>query len=287
MELFSERLRHEALAEAEARGESFWTDEIPQTAGIKLAFAWEDLPTEMPYGGSATVWETVQRIAQRSMGTTQRLSPSEAWARGAAVPTAMTYLEAAVVVLGAYCDTGECPDLTQRHMDDFIDRVNTIFLSHRVSYKLVQEQIVPLKSEELHAEVVEPVLYLLHGRPDLEAAQIAFRNALREISDDKADDAVTDAGTALQETLEALGCDGHSLGQLITSAKRKGLLGSHDERLTDSIELALKWAAIERNEGEAHHAVHAELSDAWLMVHVVGALIVRLADDSLRGTPQP
>jgi hypothetical protein len=220
------------------------------------------------------------------MGTTQRLSPSEAWARGAAVPTAMTYLAAAVVVLGVYCDTGECPGLTQRHVNVFVDRVNAIFRSHRVSYKLVQEQIIPLMSEELHAEVVEPVLYLLHGRPDLDAAQTAYRNALREISDDKADDAVTDAGTALQETLEALGCDGQSLGQLVTSAKRKGLLGSHDERMTDGIELVLKWAAKERNEGEAHHAVHAELSDAWLMVHVVGALIVRLADDTPRGTPQ-
>lgn len=71
---------------------------------------------------------------------------------------------------------------------------------------------------------MEPALLLLHGRPDLEAAQTAYRNALREISDDKADDVVTDAGTALQETLEARGCGGHSLGQLITSAERKGLL---------------------------------------------------------------
>ena len=119
------------------------------------------------------------------------------------------------------------------------------------------------------------------------AAQTAYRNALREISDDNADDAVTDAGTALQETLETLGCDGQSLGQLITSAKRKGLLGSHDKRMTDGIELVLRWAAKERNEGEARHAVRTELSDAWLMVHVVGALIVRLADNTLRGTPQP
>ena len=147
MELFSERLRQDSLATAEAQGESFWTDEIPQAAGIKLAFASEDLPTEMSYSGSANAWGTVQHIAQRSMGTTQRLSPSEAWARGAAVPTAMTYLEAAVVVLGAYCDTGECPGLTRRHVDEFIDWVNAIFRSHRVSYELVQEQIVPLRAK--------------------------------------------------------------------------------------------------------------------------------------------
>lgn len=131
MELYSERLRQESLAEAEARGESFWTDEIPQAARIKHAFAYEDLPTEMPYSGSATLWGTVQHIAQRSIGTTQRLSPSEAWARDDAVLTALTYLEAAVVVLVAYCGTGECPDLTQQHVDVFFDRVNAISRSHR------------------------------------------------------------------------------------------------------------------------------------------------------------
>jgi hypothetical protein len=44
-----------------------------------------------------------------------------------------------------------------------------------------------------------------------------------------------------------------------------------------------RWAAKERNEGEAHPYTDAELDDAWLMVHVVGGPIVRLAG-SPRGT---
>lgn len=54
--------------------------------------------------------------------------------------------------------------------------------------------------------------------------------ALGEISNGKPGDAITDAGTALQETLTALGCDGNNLGALIKSAKAKGLLAAHDAR---------------------------------------------------------
>jgi hypothetical protein len=39
--------------------------------------------------------------------------------------------------------------------------------------------------------------------------------------------------------------------------------------MTDAIENVMKWAAADRN-------VTADTEDAWLIIHVVGALIVRL-----------
>jgi hypothetical protein len=94
-----------------------------------------------------------------------------------------------------------------------------------------------------------------------------------------------DAGRALGETLEALGCEGRNLGALIASARKRGLLGEHDHRRTGAIEQALDWVAAEHNDGEAHHVTDAHRSDAWLMVHVVGALIIRLAESSGKGVP--
>jgi hypothetical protein len=166
----------------------------------------------------------------------------------------------------------------------FAGLVNQIFNEHRIAFRLVDGAVVPLASHEMHVEVVEPVLRLLYGAPTLEKAHDAYLKALKEISSGDAPDAITDAGTALQEALTALGCEGRNLGALISDAKKKGLLGKHDQNLTDSIEKFLVWAAAERNDnGDAHKSSPAVLADAWLMVHIVGAIMLRLVDSAKRG----
>jgi hypothetical protein len=79
--------------------------------------------------------------------------------------------------------------------------VSGILLEHRISYDLVQQQMVPFSAKELHHEVVAPSLRLLAGRPGLEKVESAYRSALEEISSGKTADTITDVGTALQEML--------------------------------------------------------------------------------------
>ena len=142
--------------------------------------------------------------------------------------------------------------------------------------------MVPFESKEMHQAVVEPALQLLHN-PKFEKAEKANRQALEELSKGTPGDAVTDAGTALQETLTTLGCDGNSLGQLIKSARAKGLLAPHDARMTKAIEDVMEWVSADRSEkGDSHKAETAQKEDAWFIIHVVGALIVRLAGRSRR-----
>ena len=62
MELYAERLRLAALADAEARGESFWTSDIPVEAGAKIVFAWSDLPTQMSPRRQKVTMNKRQRI---------------------------------------------------------------------------------------------------------------------------------------------------------------------------------------------------------------------------------
>lgn len=51
----------------------------------------------------------------------------------------------------------------------------------------------------------------------------------------------------------------------------------------DGVRRFLHWAASERNQNsDAHRYSEAPIEDAWLMVHVVGALIVRLASGESR-----
>ena len=63
------------------------------------------------------------------------------------------------------------------------------------------------------------------------------------------------------------------------SAKNKGLLKGNDTPLTDAVCKTVDWVAAKRNQGEAHKGdPDINMSDAWMMVHVVGALIIRLAE---------
>jgi hypothetical protein len=186
--------------------------------------------------------------------------------------------------IGLHLDLIEClrfaivqDPKVREQVSEFDSIINGFLESHRVAFRLVDGEFVPFKSDELHREVVEPVIRLLIDKR-FEKAQAAYISAIKEIAVDPAD-AITDAGTALQETLEALGCKGAALGALIADARNKGLLGDHDKHLTEGIEKFVVWAASMRNnKGDGHHVTDATRGDAWLMVHIVGSLIVRLAD---------
>jgi hypothetical protein len=76
-----------------------------------------------------------------------------------------------------------------------------------------------------------------------------------------------DAVTALQDVLTALGCTGGALGDLLKSAKNKGLLNGNDTPLTDAVCKTVDWVAAKRNQAEAHKGdPDINMSDAWMMV---------------------
>jgi hypothetical protein len=283
--LYAERKRLADLAEAEAAGESFWTEDLAPPVGGKLVYVWEVAIT--PRGREA-VKRFVPRLITRDTGSLEPPDIRSGMMQGPE-KLAFSYVEA-IYQVAMWMNHSPLAGTASADYDyELFGRlVDEIFSSHRVSFRFVDGEIVPLSSDELHVEVVEPTLRLLHGRKDLDKAHEAYLKALKEISNDDAPDAITDAGTALQETLTALGCTGNALGPLLKSAKAKGLLAGHDQKLTSGIENFIDWASAERSaRGDAHKSSPAEREDAWLMVHVVGALIVRLADPSRRHAGAP
>ena len=138
---------------------------------------------------------------------------------------------------------------------------------------------MPVQSHEMHSAIVAPTLYLLHSQRRFEPAETAYQKALNELRNRDPGDAITDAGTALQEALTALGCPGKTIGECLKSAKKSGLVAGTDTPLTEAIRKTVDWVAAKRNEGEAHRAdTDINMSDAWMVVHVVGALIIRLTE---------
>jgi hypothetical protein len=160
--------------------------------------------------------------------------------------------------------------------DSVVGKINQVFDEHRIAFELVEGQMVEIESKELHQEVVAPTLRLLSGRAGWDAVEEAYHDALEEIAKNPGD-AITDAGRALQTALELLGCEGNSLGPLVKSARKKGLLAGHDERLLEAV---VDWVSADRSEkGDAHKSASVSRDDAWFTVHVVGAVLLRLVGE--------
>ncbi len=287
--LHVERQRLKAVAEAEAKGQKVWTETFDNAVRIKIFHAMK----EAAAGGDAftIACEAAQQTLIKALGqhrlTKMDLAKIPQQLRLASdfieylhsCPNDMvpSVVEAAFVGLGAAADTlyGAPAHITTAN---FRTSVKTILDGSRLPWDLVDDQMIELKSRELHSGVVQPALHLLAGRPELAAVEHAYQEALRKVTSGTAEDAITHAGTALQEMLRTCGCKGNSIGDLASSARKKDLLAPHDTRLAAGIQSIVEWVGADRSEkGSTHIVVSPSKDDGWLTIHVVGALIVRLA----------
>lgn len=276
------------MAEREATGESFWTEGFNERVRSRIAHAYARLVDIItaPYGDPAAVFTTARQMILEQGGE-KFLQDSNAspyrdfklFLESSPDDMYPTALEALLLSVDQYEASWRG---AQYIAGQFAESINEVFAQERVAWKIIDGQMIEMKSMEMHAAVVEPAIRLLQD-PRYSKVDATYRKALDEISKGDGADAVTDAGTALQELLTALGCDGNQLGDLVRSARKKQLLASHDTAMLDVIEKAMHWVAADRSEtGESHHASDASRDDAWLIVHIVGALIVRLASGEKR-----
>ena len=279
--LFKRRKQQAELAEKEAGGESFWTPDFLPNTRTRLIRAFS---SNLEYGVFRFVLDRAHGFVCDDEGVNvlrnQRSAADDlaAYLNDCDSDEFASSIEAMVYALadgvsgnyGVYASTGD--------LRNVMAKVNDVLRADRVSWELTDTgQMEPFASRELYVEVVQPALSLLASQVGWEKVEKAYRDALAEIYDDPGD-AITDAGTALQEALVATGLRGNNLGRLIADAQKKGLLAGHDLGLTGSIEKALSWASANRSEkGESHSVSDATSDDAWLMIHVTGALIVWLA----------
>jgi hypothetical protein len=278
------------MAEREAAGESFWTEGFSQKVRRRIRHAYDNLGYSF-LDSSGECFTDARRMILEQEGD-EFLSASavvpyrdfELFLIDAPDDMYPTALEALVIAIDNLRVDEDFygPPPTDGFSSRLRNAVNEVFSQERVAWKLVQHEMVEMKSQELHEALVEPALRLIH---DARFARVdaTYRKSLKELSSGDGADAVTDSGTALQELLTELGCDGNQLGDLIRSARKKEILAAHDASTLDALEKAMHWVAADRSEtGDSHHASEASREDAWLIVHIVGAFIVRLASGGKR-----
>jgi hypothetical protein len=251
--LYARRLRLKQLAEAEAGGKSFWSARFDEAARMKLVYAFNDSCNEAgrdAYGPLARAflvrdegWPSLTQSTRRR-GPLEDLLAFHHEGSDALLPSMIEAIVQAFETPGrAFGGTFEIT----ADPDGYRELVNTILREHRISYELVGVEMVPFASKELHAAIVEPTLRLLSGQSGWENVEQAYQDALGELADGKPADAITDAGTALQEALTLLGCTGNALGPLVSSARRMGLLAAHDSPMVAAIETVMHWVSADRS----------------------------------------
>jgi hypothetical protein len=275
--LYGERKRMAELAQKEAAGESYWTKKFDDRLRVKIHYA---------------MWEASEGLGRFYFAARQLILEADGL-RALSNPAFTALVDFQQYV--ERCADDEIPTTIEAFYTALSDKrlmqetgvyfseikfevkMGELLQKGRIGFELVGGQMIPFESKELHAEVILPTLSLLSSGEMWKPAQAAYLNALDEISRGDGPDAITDAGTALQESLLALGCEGNSLGPLIASAKNRGLLGSHDREMIEAISKLMHWVSADRSQsGDAHNAGDASVEDAWLIVHIVGAIIVRL-----------
>ena len=269
--LYARRKRQDELTRREAAGEDLWKPDLGAPGRVRLAHLVTVICDETR--DRADVYGQARGLVIRELGLESLAGLSGAGSdvqlaiRKSDIDLVASVLEALDWVLRS-----DAPDFVEVYRE----ATALILAEHRAAFDFIDGQMVPFESREMHVAVVEPTLRLLAGRADWDGVELAYRNALHEIGTDPAD-AVTDAGTALQVALEQLGCGGNALGPLGRSAVGMGILSGHDQKLVD-------WVAADRSQsGDTHNADPVTRDDAWFAVHVVGALLLRLAGETPRG----
>jgi hypothetical protein len=288
MTLFGERRRREKRDQAESEGSDFWTETLDDRARYKLAYAVKDAIDD-----DRGVYDKVRDWTLKSLGlpTLAGISRAEEDVLQAILNAdediVFSLLEACNVACLVEKQNARYAyevDQWKARQESFYNTVREVLREHRVKFDLVNVKVIPLESQELHVEIVQPVLRLLASRPGWDLVEKAYQKGLVELHDGHPDDAITDAAVALEEALAIHGCTGNNLSKKMASAKAKGVLAPQDSPLADALSKIGAWIEAERStSGDAHNARPAAPQDGWLVVHIVGALIKRLAEGPRAG----
>ncbi|OBI16006.1 hypothetical protein A5714_11605 [Mycobacterium sp. E2462] len=276
-----------------------WSDELDRDARIKLSKTWEDITHHRAFRYAvdqleAYIQDRMLDSAAASVNPRQMEPPDgRVPVIGATNDQLLSLIEAEHESLQWLAENphqfglapypGASPEwlaIIRDAPERFRRRVNAILESHLVALSLHQNsELVPVQSQEMHDEVVEPTTRLLHSQPHFSQVEIRYQDALRELRAGYPDDAITDAAAALEDMLLALGCTGNSLTELLKCAKQTGLLRASDAKFTSVLSQTIEWVKDVRNAGEAHGGdTNYSMSDAWMLVHILGALTIRLTE---------
>lgn len=288
------RARRHRAADRESAGESLWTETLSLEARNRLAACVRDQLTGDAMDGDMS--EFLYSIAQTVCDAAGATGLVEEFPEGTGILYDFEFVDhirnpltEQGVVFGLieglwrqhadWAGTGVQTD--ERACESLTAKITEILEDHRIGLVFVNGQFLPRSGSSLDAGLLVPALEFLTGDARFADADAMYNEALAAIRDRQPNEAITKACTALQSLLAAMGCGARTdkLSTQFAQAIDTGLLAKHDKPLQG-------WLMADRgNLGSAHPGeTPANRDDAWLTVHVVGSIILRLSRGEGRGT---
>lgn len=284
----SELRRRRTLALHEATNGLDWVDACPPEVGRRVASAL-DILTDVSY---RVYSEADKRIGYASDGR-EFEHKAEETLKGSGSDGERLDVLAAVIYSFVWLAENDDEEVEswESHVRNsppsynsskFIEVVNDILLHSRIDWSYEDEKFQERGNSVLHAEVVRPATILLDADPKFSSASAGYQAALTRLSENKPDVAITDAASALQEFFLALGVKGNSISNQLDNAQKAKVISTYDRSLLKPI---VDWVNSDRSDrGNAHRYRESDATkaDAWLAIHVAGALMVRLSNEEPR-----
>ncbi|MDE0613666.1 MAG: hypothetical protein OXI32_04550 [bacterium] len=282
--LFGLRQHRRQIAELEAEGKNLWADELYDTARIKLVhavggfvgnadFMFDDKIAEVAklVSSQAGIISLSHAYDFRSKSSTEEILQAILHSR-CEKAIDFSIIEAIWDIVPHYPGNPEISPRTR-----YTEEIRTVFEDCRISYDFVEGNIIPRSEQIMHSEIIVPTLTLLSGRSNFVEAEQRYIQAIRSLGEGRFDDSITDASAALEAVFDALKCSGNVLDKRFRVAQQNGLLAAHDKKLVD-------WISADRvAKGDPHTGDgQTTRDDAWLLIYVIGAVILRLASSERR-----
>jgi hypothetical protein len=258
-----------------------WVDGCPQAVGAEVAVAVDEL--------SNVSYRVYQRADRRLGFDPSHDSVSAKMLSGEGDD--VDRLDALAAVVSAFAwladndeewedsGYGNVPNYEPEYnAEKLIEVVNDRLLYARVNWSLEDGRLQERGNFVMHTEILRPATILLTDDPAFGQASAAYQSALTKLSKGEAEVALTEAATSLQEFFRALGVQGNSLSKQLDNAVNQKVISGADRGLMKPLN---DWVNGDRSQrGNAHYHRTGDVSkaDAWLMMHVVGAVMVRLSN---------
>jgi hypothetical protein len=154
----------------------------------------------------------------------------------------------------------------QGNVDAFVEAINERARHYRVGLRIEGQRFVPITSEHIHEELVQPTLMILAAE-ELRPVDELYRKAFDRVLGDDPAGAITAASSAVEEMLRVgLGVPGSQLGPLSQKAKDVGWL------IPATQQMIVKLAAL-RDESDNHTAGTDDAAVATYAVHTAAAIL--------------
>jgi len=152
----------------------------------------------------------------------------------------------------------------------FEDRVNDRAHWFRVGVRIENGEFIPLTSEHLHKEVVQPTLVLLSEDRFSEVDGL-YRKAFDRVLSGDASGAITAATSAVEEMFRVLmpSMKGQSLGPLAEKARA-------DDMIAPAVEEFVKKLYALRPDSDAHAGGTSDFDLGMLAIHISGSILLYL-----------